>query len=184
VAVGGGAAYPARRTTMHALEIRELRVEDAEALSAAFRSLGWQKPVEQFLRYLGEQQQGRRKVLVAVMGGEPCGYVTLIGEPEHVYREGKLVPEISDFNVLPAYRKQGIGTRLMDRVEAEASRLCDEVGLGVGLHAGYGPAQRMYVKRGYVPDGKGLHHAERQLREGEEIVNDDDLVLYFTKRLG
>jgi hypothetical protein len=55
--------------------------------------------------------------------------------------------------------------------------------LGVGLHAGYGAAQRMYVQRGDLPDGKGIHHRDRALAEGETIVNDDDLLLYFTKRL-
>jgi GNAT superfamily N-acetyltransferase len=100
-----------------------------------------------------------------------------------VYRPREALPEISDFNVLPAYRRQGIGSRLMDLVEAEAATVGDEVGLGVGLHAGYGAAQRMYVRRGYVPDGKGVHHAGRPLAEDETAVNDDDLVLYFTKRL-
>lgn len=33
-----------------------------------------------------------------------------------------------------------------------AAETSDTVCLGVGLHSGYGAAQRMYVLRGYVPD--------------------------------
>ena len=48
---------------------------------------------------------------------------------------------------------RGVGSALMDAVEALAAVTSDTVCLGVGLHSGYGAAQRMYVLRGYVPDG-------------------------------
>jgi hypothetical protein len=32
----------------------------------------------------------------------------------------------------------------------------ESVGIGVGLYLDYGVAQTMYVKRGYIPDGKGI----------------------------
>lgn len=41
----------------------------------------------------------------------------------------------------------------MDVAEKIAAKYADTVYLGVGLHCGYGSAQRMYVKRGYLPDG-------------------------------
>ena len=66
------------------------------------------------------------------------------------------IPEIQDFNVLPEFRRRGIGTRLMDRAEQRVARRCDTVGIGVGMYADYGHAQRLYVLRGYVPDGRGL----------------------------
>ena len=47
----------------------------------------------------------------------------------------------------------------------------------------YGVAQRLYVLRGYVPDGLGLHWKDHPTRYGEEVRVDDDLVLYFTKEL-
>jgi hypothetical protein len=47
----------------------------------------------------------------------------------------------------------------------------------------YGMAQRLYVRRGYVPDGRGLMTHERPIVNGESVVVDDDLVLYFTKQL-
>ncbi len=42
---------------------------------------------------------------------------------------------------------------------------------------------RLYVLRGYVPDGRGLTYNCRILEPMESSVNDDDLVLYFTKEL-
>ena len=54
-------------------------------------------------------------------------------------------------------------------MEALAAETSDTVCLGVGLHSGYGAAQRMYVLRGYVPDGSG--------------VNDDELNLFLSKKL-
>lgn len=44
----------------------------------------------------------------------------------------------------------------MDIAEEIAATYADTVYLGVGLHSGYGSAQRMYVKRGYIPDGSGV----------------------------
>lgn len=43
-----------------------------------------------------------------------------------------------------------------DIAEQIAATYADIVYLGVGLHSGYGNAQRMYGKRGYVPDGSGV----------------------------
>ena len=57
------------------------------------------------------------------------------------------------------------------------------VGLGVGLHPGYGNAQRMYVRRGYVPDGAGVVVDGRSVREGSEIKLDDRPMLRMTKQL-
>jgi hypothetical protein len=57
------------------------------------------------------------------------------------------------------------------------------VGLGVGLTADYGPAQQMYVKRGYIPDGRGLYSHDKPAQYGQFVPVDDDLVLYFTKKL-
>ena len=44
----------------------------------------------------------------------------------------------------------------MDVVEQEAAKISDTVYLAVGVHSGYGPAQRLYVKRGYNFDGSGV----------------------------
>ena len=50
---------------------------------------------------------------------------------------------------------------MMDIAEKIAATYADIVYLGVGLHSGYGSAQRMYVKRGYVPDGSGVWYQDK-----------------------
>lgn len=56
-------------------------------------------------------------------------------------------------------------------------------GIGVGLDPDYGAAQRLYVLRGYVPDGRGLHYRDHYVKYGEQITVDDELALYLTKEL-
>jgi hypothetical protein len=53
--------------------------------------------------------------------------------------------------------------------------------LAVGVHSGYGPAQRMYVKRGYNFDGSGVWYKGKQLEQYAACVNDDDLLLFMSK---
>ena len=53
--------------------------------------------------------------------------------------------------------------------------------LGVGMHSGYGSAQRMYVKRGYIPDGTGVWYGDKVCGQYADCCNDDDLVLYLVK---
>ncbi len=93
------------------------------------------------------------------------------------------MPELIDFGVLEKYRNHGIGTKLMDVAEEVAATYADTVYLGVGLHSGYGSAQRMYVKRGYIPDGSGVWYQDGVCVPYGECCNDDELVLYFSKRL-
>ena len=90
-------------------------------------------------------------------------------------------PEIVDFGVLEKYQKRGIGSKLMDAAERIASEYADMVYLGVGLHRGYGSAQRMYVKRGYIPDGSGVWYKDKPCTPYSIYTNDDDFVLYMFK---
>lgn len=88
-----------------------------------------------------------------------------------------------DFGVLEKYRRLGIGTVLMNAAEKIAAEYADMVSLGVGLHSGYGSAQRMYVKRGYIPDGSGVWYHDAVCGQNADCCNNDDLVLYLSKQL-
>ena len=163
--------------------IRPLEEEDCAALARAFAAQGWHKPEEQYRRYLGEQQQGLRQVLVALWQGELAGYLTLLPQAGAGPFAGKPWPEIADFNVLEKFQRRGIGNKLMDAVEALAGEASDVVCIGVGMYPGYGAAQRLYVKRGYVPDGSGLWYRDQPLAPMAPCANDDDLVLHLSKKL-
>jgi len=168
----------------NSIRIRLLDSSDPEVITAAFTTVGWHKPVEQYRRYLEEQQAGDRVCFIASVHGEFAGYITINWKPEYPGSIERGNPEIQDLNVLPKFHRQGVGSRLLDRAEGEVSRRCNYVGIGVGLHPGYNQAQRLYIKRGYLPDGLGLTYGNRYVREGEHVALDDNLVLHFTKTLG
>lgn len=162
---------------MH-LSIRKLHNNDAEIISNAFAKIGWHKPVEQYQKYYTRQENESIVVLVAELGGIFCGYLLINWHPEYAS-----CPEIQDLNVLPQFRRRGIATALMNKAEALISERSDHVAIGVGLHPGYNAAQRMYVLRGYAPDGQGVTWRGEYIEEGQELIADDDLVLHFIKDL-
>ena len=41
----------------------------------------------------------------------------------------------------------------------------------------------MYIKRGYVPDGSGVWYRDQVCPPHGDCRNDDDLVLYLSKKL-
>jgi len=165
------------------LTIRLLMEPDIQPIAAAFAALGWDKPASQYARYLAEQEAGTRTVFVAFVENQFAGYVTVLWKSGYPpFRDGN-IPEIADFNVLPHLRRQCIGRRLMDAAEASVAERFPVVGIGVGLFADYGAAQRMYVKRGYIPDGRGIFTQGHFVQYGESVVIDDEPALYFTKHL-
>lgn len=165
------------------IEIRELQKEDIPNIVAAFAAIGLGKPVLQYQMYLAEQAQNRRRVLVAFQDEQFVGYLTIVWEPEYPPFRDANIPEIQDFNVLPEFRKRGIGTQLMEKAEEIVAQKSETVGVGVGLDADYGAAQRLYVLRGYVPDGNGISWHNRFPTYGEQVAVDDELTLHLTKKL-
>lgn len=165
------------------LSIRLLKAEDIQPIAAAFAALGWDKPATQYESYLEEQRRGERVALVAWQRDEFVGYVTIVWASGYAPFRDAAIPEISDFNVLPHARRQGIGSRLMDEAERRIAERSPVAGIGVGLFSDYGAAQRLYVKCGYIPDGRGITAHERRVTWGDSVVVDDDLVLWFTKTL-
>ncbi len=166
-----------------ALTIGLLTEADIREIAAAFAALGWRKPVGQYERYLVEQGWGERVVLVARVAGIFAGYVTIVWRSGYAPLREAGIPEIVDFNVLPQFRRRGIGSRLLDEAEGRIATHSAVAGIGVGLYADYGAAQRLYMKRGYIPDGRGLIWHGQQVEPGATIVADDDLTLYFTREL-
>jgi GNAT superfamily N-acetyltransferase len=163
--------------------IRPLRAADAAPIADAFAAIGWSKPREQYERYFAEQEAGERRVWVAEVDGRFAGYVTLSWRPVYPPFRDEGIPEIQDLNVLPDHRRRGIGAALLDAAESAAGERGPMVGIAVGLGGDYGAAQRLYVRRGYVPDGNGIAWRGRTVGFGEQVAVDDDLVLCFTRRV-
>ncbi|MEC0370611.1 GNAT family N-acetyltransferase [Paenibacillus chibensis] len=167
------------------IHIRALDERDPIIISQAFTEQGWDKPVELYLRYLEEQKQGTRVSLVAEEDHQFAGYVNVLWHSHYPFFQDQGIPEINDFNVLLKYRRQGIGSMLMNRAEEVIKERSAVAGIGVGLFSDYGHAQILYAKRGYVPDGQGIYdgHGHKYLRYGDPLVVNDDVALYLTKSL-
>ncbi|WP_033585920.1 GNAT family N-acetyltransferase [Streptococcus sp. oral taxon 058] len=162
--------------------IRKMQESDIKDLSRGFTSQGWPGREEILTRYFKEQESGEREVLVADFEGVVAGYITIL----QIAKQGpfaEIYPELSDFNVFDPFQNQGIGNLLMEEAENRVKLFSDKVTLGVGLHSGYGPAQRLYIKRGYIPDGTGVWYRNQPLKMNATIQNNDDLVLYLSKEL-
>ena len=165
------------------LTVRAMTEADAEALAAGEIAQGWGDTLEKHRMRLRDQAAGRCVALAAEYHGQTAGYLSVYFQPEHRPFTGKGWPELVDFGVLEKFRMHGIGGRLMDAAEKIASETSPVATLGVGLHSGYGSAQRMYIKRGYVPDGSGVWYRDQVCPPHGDCRNDDGLVLYLSKKL-
>ena len=162
--------------------IRKMQESDIKDLSRGFTSQGWPSREEILTRYFKEQESGEREVLVAEVEGAVAGYITILS----CAKQGpfaEIYPELSDFNVFEPFQNQGIGNLLLEEAEKQVRLISDKVTLGVGLHSGYGPAQRLYIKRGYIPDGTGVWYQNHQPAMNAVCEDIGELVLYLSKDL-
>lgn len=163
--------------------IRTMCQQDTYVLIKEELAQGWHVRKDKFQMRLDDMSNGDCISFVAEYKGNVAGYVNLYFDCKWGAFGGLGYPQIVDFAVLKKYRKNGVGSKLLDIAEQIASEQSDMVYLGVGLHSGYGQAQRMYVKRGYVPDGSGVWYGGKVCEQYANCINDDNLNLYFSKKL-
>lgn len=170
------------------VSVKVFEATDIPLMVDAFQKANWSKPASTFEAYLQEQLRSERLIWVAYVEKQCAGYVTLKWQSQYQPFAMSCIPEIMDLNVLPPFRKKGIGSKLLTLAEQQAATKSATVGIGVGLYGGpdggYGPAQQLYVKRGYIPDGKGVTYHYQPATPGRDFPLDDDLVLWFTKKMG
>lgn len=165
------------------VQIRNLSPYDIPILTKEEQLQGYHITSAKYEMRLQDQAEGRAVSLVAEYEGKPVGYINIYPDSSRGPFGGKGMPELVDFGVLERYRNNGIGTLLMDIAEKIAGEFSDTVYLGVGLHSGYGSAQRMYIKRGYLPDGSGVWYEDHICEPYTNCCNNDDLILYLSKKL-
>lgn len=166
------------------ITIRSLQPEDADTIAAEEVAQGWiNASPQKYYQRLQDQENGKAISLAADYRGQVAGYINVYFRPEKGAFANQGIPEIVDFGVLEKYRCRGIGSKLMDVAEQIAGEYSDMVYLGVGLHSGYGSAQRLYIKRGYLPDGSGVWYKDVVCEPYSSCCNDDDLILYLSKKL-
>jgi ribosomal protein S18 acetylase RimI-like enzyme len=166
------------------IQLRNLREGDRDRLAEVDGGNGWNPDPALWAAYLAEHQAGLRLVVLAWDGTRPLGYGNLVWTPGYEPFRAAAIPEINNLGVDIKVRNQGVCTALIRHFEdraREAGRAT--IGIGVGLYPDYGPAQRLYAKLGYRPDGRGIAYAEKTVAPMEMVRLDDDLVLWMTKPL-
>jgi len=163
--------------------IRSMRKNDIDVILNNHTEQGWSKPREIMEKYFEGQESNFFYVFIAEYDNDIAGYTVLYPDTGVGPFALKNIPVISDFIVFKKYQRKGIGNKILDEAERKASELSDKVQLGVGMHSGYGSAQRIYIKRGFIPDGSGVWYRNTLLEQYADCKNDDDLVLYLVKEL-
>ncbi|MFA5309450.1 MAG: GNAT family N-acetyltransferase [Dehalococcoidales bacterium] len=163
------------------VSIKNLEKADIPPIMAAFTGSEWKTPEAYFQGRLAAQEKGEIDFLLARYGDAVAGFTTVKWRSDYPPFAAEGIPEINDLRVLAAFRRKGVAAALMDEAEKRIFEKSQVAGLGVGLYADYGAAQQLYVKRGYVPDGRGLMYNSQPVSPGRDVFVDDDLLLYFTR---
>ena len=164
--------------------VRQATSDDGEWIARSFPEMGWNKPEGHFQDILAQQQRGTLVLIVAETSkADYAGHVQIVWEPHSAWLREQEIPEIQDLNVLPKFRRNGVGTALIDEAERTGGQRSPRVGIRVGLSSEYGPAQAMYPRRGYMPDGRGALYRDEPVNAGQEVRFDDDLVISLVKDL-
>lgn len=164
--------------------VRELQPGDLPAIAATKGGPAWHGDWDHWPRYLAEHQAGTRATLVVPDGPAIVGYGSLVWRSQYPAFAAAGIPEIQDIVVAEGHRGGGRATAMIAAFEARAKAAgCAVMGIGVGLYADYGSAQRLYARLGYQPDGRGVTYDHRPATPGRSYRLDDDLVLWLTKPL-
>lgn len=150
-------------------------------LAQAYQGFDVNKNLELFKKYLLQQELGKRWCWLAMDEGQYAGYVTIFPVSEHPAFAQLGYWQISDLSVLPAYRRQGVASELLDEAEGLGEEKGSRVVLGVGLYADYGPAMKLYNRRGYRLAGLGITYNNLPVDPGAFVRLDDDLLIWLIK---
>lgn len=134
--------------------------------------------------YYQEQLEGIRTVGIIVSNRAILGYGSLLRKSEYPHFLRSNIPEINAIWIDEKQRGQGLGTALIKWIEELASKEgYNQIGIGVGLYRDYGPAQRLYCRLGYLPEGNGITYKGQPTNPGQSYPLDDELILWMTKPL-
>lgn len=112
------------------------------------------------------------------------GYGSLLRVSEYPYFREKNIPDVSAIWIDEPFRRHGLGKKLIEHLQGIARHEgYKTIGIGVGLYKDYGPAQKLYFKMGYQPDGNGITYKGNWVVPGAQHPVDDDLLIWLSKPL-
>ncbi len=134
--------------------------------------------------HLADHAAGGGASLIAVRDDIVIGIVTIRWQSNYPGFRDRGIPLVHQIAVARPFRRFGVATLLMNAAEELArDRGVVTLGITVGLFDEYGPAQRLYALRGYVPDGRGACRGQEPISKGTQVIMDDDLIIWLTKEL-
>jgi len=107
-----------------------------------------------------ELAKGERAVYAVALDEKtdtPIGY----GGMWHIINEG----HITNIAVMPEFRRAGVGQQLLDYL-LDAAKSLEMIGLTLEVRMGNEPAQKLYTKNGFKPEGIRKNYYE----SGEDAV--------------
>lgn len=166
------------------ISLRKAAPEDVDALAALNEAMGHHKDDGYFELCFERQEKGELDIYLVTFEKQLVAYGLLNWQPKYKLYKRLNIPAIQDLNVTPAYRRRGIATAFIEKLEHIVRQAeFDAIGISVGLTADYGPAQRIYTRLGYIPDGHGVTYDRKSIKSGEFRPIDDNLCLMMIKKL-
>ncbi|MGD6801056.1 GNAT family N-acetyltransferase [Rossellomorea vietnamensis] len=170
---------------MAAVKNEFLQENELVTVSRDLKSEGVTRSEEYLKLCIMEVKEGKRIVFAAKTEEKTTAGIShlLLTSKYPGFREEN-IPEINDLIVVTKQRGEGIGAKLLYAQEEYAKdQGFHSIGLCVGLYGDFGPAQRLYAKSGYIPDGKGVVYDYQPAAPGEMVRLDDELNLCLIKFL-
>ena len=168
---------------MNILQITQIRPNDLDWVIELFTRYVYNMNSNQAYTHFADHADGRGNTFIACISGELAGFVTIRWQSNNPLFRKDTIPLIHHLEVFPAFRRQGVASCLMDEAEQLIATRANKAGITVGLFDAYGSAQRLYAKRGYIPDGRGACKGQAPLTHGETIRMDHDILIWMTKDL-
>ena len=167
---------------MDKIVVRPIQDDEIIALCKAERNES-EDNIKYYERYLNWQQEGECTFLIALLNGEIAGYVFVLYRDRWGSVANQGIPGLADLWVFEWNRGKGVGNALLEEAERVAAKYSDILHLDVHVTAEAGAAHRLYFRRGYMPDGKGVYLNYKPYEDSMGKVNPDDLTLSMFKRL-
>lgn len=168
-----------RQSNPMSFEIRQASEEDIPSLYDLYGQMG-----KRDKGYFEACFDKECFILIASKANKDIGFGILNFNPKYNLYKKLEIPEIQDLNVIPDAREKGCATALLNAFETIAEdQGASRIGISVGLTKDFGPAQRLYIKHGYMPDGYGVSHDREGVEKGQKVAVDDDLALMMVKDL-
>jgi ribosomal protein S18 acetylase RimI-like enzyme len=123
--------------------------------------ISWQRRRKRYLNWLMADDEAF--LVIADSGSTPVGYamVHLVRGPDDTWPLADRYADIYSLSVASDARNQGLGTRLLDYIDAELSRrgITDVL---LAVMVGNDDAQRLYERRGFRPAETVLYRFGRR----------------------